>query len=98
MAHHVLTHSHRSIAIELINDGDGRDAFAPAQIDVLVALLQDIARRHPAVTRAAVQRHSDLDRGRLPCSPARRRKLDPGAAYPHQAVLDRVFGTDAPVR
>ncbi len=98
VAHHVLTHSHRSIAIELINDGDGRDAFAPAQIDALVALLRDIARRHPAITRAAVKRHSDLDRGHLPCAPERRRKVDPGAAYPHQTVLDRVFGADAPAR
>ena len=92
VAHHVLTHSRRSIAIELINDGDGRDPFPPAQIDALVALLKDIARRHPAVTRAGVRRHSDLDRGRMPCAPERRRKVDPGDAYPHAAVLRRVFG------
>lgn len=92
VAHHVLTHSRRSIAIELINDGDGRDAFAPAQIDALVALLQAIAHRHPALTRAGIQRHSDLDRGRLPCAPERRRKVDPGPAYPHDAVIERVFG------
>ena len=98
VAHHVLTHSRRSIAIELINDGDGRDEFAPAQIDALVALLRDISQRHPAVTRAAVQRHSDLDHSRLPCAPERRRKVDPGDAYPHEAVLERVFGSGAPAR
>ena len=92
VAHHVLTHSRRSIAIELINDGDGRDPFPPAQIDALVALLQGIAQRHPQVTRRSIQRHSDLDRGRLPCAPDRRRKVDPGAAYPHGEVLRRVFG------
>lgn len=92
VAHHVLTHSRRSIAVELVNDGDGRDPFPPAQIDALVALLQDIVRRHPGVARQGIQRHSDLDRGRLPCAPERRRKLDPGEAYPHRAVLDRVFG------
>ncbi len=92
VAHHVLTYSHRSIAIELINDGDGRDTFSPAQIDALVTLLQGIAQRHPQVTRASVQRHSDLDRARMPCAPERRRKVDPGAAYPHDEVLDRVFG------
>ena len=80
VAHHVLTHSRRSIAIELINDGDGRDPFPPAQIDALVALLQGIAQRHPQVTRRSIQRHSDLDRGRMPCAPERRRKVDPGAA------------------
>ena len=37
VAHHVLTHSGRSIAVELSNDGDGRDPFPAAQIDALVA-------------------------------------------------------------
>ena len=95
VAHHVLTHSRRSIAIELINDGDGQDPFPPAQIDALVALLQDIVRRHPQVGRAGVVRHSDLDRGRLPCAPKRRRKVDPGSAFPHQEVLRRVFDPPA---
>ena len=95
VAHHVLTHSRRSIAIELINDGDGQDPFPPAQIDALVALLQDIVRRHPQVGRAGVVRHSDLDRGRLPCAPKRRRKVDPGSAFPYQEVLRRVFDSPA---
>ena len=92
VAHHVLTHSQRSIAVELINDGDGRDPFPEAQIDAVVALLKAIARRHPAIDRTRVLRHSDLDRGHMPCDPARRRKVDPGTAYPHAAVLERVFG------
>jgi N-acetylmuramoyl-L-alanine amidase len=91
VAHHVLTHSARSIAIELINDGNGRDPFPPAQIDALVRLLQDIAQRH-ALGRESIQRHSDLDRSKMPCAPDRRRKVDPGEAYPHEAVLERVFG------
>jgi N-acetyl-anhydromuramyl-L-alanine amidase AmpD len=86
----VLTHSARSIAIELVNDGDGRDPFAAAQIDALVALLKDIVRRH-GIARAGIVRHSDLDRSMLPCAPQQRRKVDPGDAYPHRAVLDRVF-------
>jgi hypothetical protein len=90
VAHHVLTHSARSIAVELVNDGDGRDPFATAQIDALVALLKDIVRRH-GITRAGIVRHSDLDRSILPCAPEQRRKVDPGDAYPHHAVLDRVF-------
>jgi N-acetyl-anhydromuramyl-L-alanine amidase AmpD len=90
VAHHVLTHSARSIAVELVNDGDGHDPFAAAQIDALVALLKDIVRRH-GITRAGIVRHSDLDRSMLPCAPQQRRKVDPGDAYPHRAVLDRVF-------
>jgi N-acetylmuramoyl-L-alanine amidase len=90
VAHHVYRHSARSIAVELINDGDGVDPFPAAQLDALVALLRDIRRRH-RIERAGIVRHSDLDHGRLPCEPAQRRKVDPGAAYPHDAVLERVF-------
>lgn len=90
VAHHVFSHSRRSIAIELINDGDGVDPFPEPQVRAVTALLQDIAQRH-GLLRAAVKRHSDLDRGTLPCDPARRRKLDPGPAFPFQAVLDAVF-------
>jgi hypothetical protein len=91
LAHHVLSHSARSISIELINDGDGRDPFPPAQIDALVALLKDI-RRRLGIRREGVFRHSDLDMGVLACDRQQKRKVDPGEAYPHQAVLDRVFG------
>lgn len=90
VAHHVFRHSLRSIAVELINDGDGRDPFPEAQLDALVALLRDIARRHGLQARQ-VKRHSDLDLARLPCAPERRRKVDPGDAYPHERVLERVF-------
>jgi N-acetylmuramoyl-L-alanine amidase len=90
VAHHVFSFSGRSIAIELINDGDGHDPFAEAQLTSLVELLRDIAQRR-GLQRSGVQRHADLDRGRLPCDTTQRRKVDPGAAYPHEAILDRVF-------
>jgi N-acetylmuramoyl-L-alanine amidase len=90
VAHHVYSVSGRSIAIELINDGDGRDPFADAQLSALVELLRDIAKRR-GVRRDGIRRHSDLDRGLLPCDRTQRRKVDPGAAYPHEAILDRVF-------
>jgi N-acetylmuramoyl-L-alanine amidase len=90
VAHHVYSVSGRSIAIELINDGDGRDPFADAQLSALVELLRDIKQRR-GIRRDGVKRHSDLDRAMLPCDRAQRRKVDPGAAYPHEAILDRVF-------
>jgi N-acetylmuramoyl-L-alanine amidase len=89
VAHHVLTYSHRSIAIELVNDGDGVDPFPEAQLDALVKLMRDIVARHN-VKRNGIKRHSDLDRGVMPCDPTRRRKVDPGDAFPHEATLDRV--------
>ena len=88
--HHVFHYSGRSIAIELINDGDGRDPYPAAQLDSLVKLLRDIQqRRH--ISRDHIKRHSDLDHGLMSCDRTQRRKVDPGAAFPYEAVLDRVF-------
>ncbi len=91
VAHHVYRVSDRSIAIELINDGDGVDPFPEPQLAALVTLLREIVQRH-GIAREGVVRHSDLDHGRMPCAPERRRKVDPGEAFPFEAVRDRVFG------
>jgi N-acetylmuramoyl-L-alanine amidase len=90
VAHHVYHYSQRSIAIELINDGDGRDPFPEAQITSLVNLLRDIRQRN-TITRAGIKRHSDLDTAPLPCDKTQRRKVDPGGAFAYELVLDRVF-------
>jgi len=90
VAHHVFRVSGRSIAIELINDGDGFDPFPDAQLAALVNLLHDIAQRH-GIARDGIRRHSELDQALLRCDRAQRRKVDPGAAFPHESVLDRVF-------
>lgn len=90
VAYHVFTYSARSIAIELVNDGDGVDPFPRPQLDAAAALIHDIAARR-GITRGNVKRHSDLDHGRMACDPSRRRKVDPGAAFPFKAVLDAAF-------
>jgi hypothetical protein len=89
-AHHVLHYSDRSIAIELINDGDGSDPFPEAQLASLVNLLRDIKQRR-GIRRDGIKRHSDLDHAKLPCDRTHRRKVDPGAAFPYETILDRVF-------
>jgi N-acetylmuramoyl-L-alanine amidase len=90
VAHHVLTYSGRSIAIELINDGDGVDPFPEAQVDALVKLMREIVQRH-GIKKEGIKRHSDLDRGFMPCAPKQRRKVDPGDAFPFEKMLDRVL-------
>ena len=90
MANHVFKYSGRSIAIELVNDGDGKDPFPKAQLDALVNLLKDIVRRR-SIARDGIKRHSDLDHGMLACDRKQRRKVDPGAAFPFKTVLNRVF-------
>lgn len=92
MVHHVFHYSQRSIAIELINDGDGRDPYPEAQLASLVELLRNILqRRH--ISRDHIKRHSDLDHGHMTCDRSQRRKVDPGAAFPYETVLDRVYLT-----
>jgi N-acetylmuramoyl-L-alanine amidase len=66
------------------------DPFPAAQLDQLVKLMRDIAQRHN-VKRNGIKRHSDLDRGVMPCDPKRRRKVDPGDAFPIDPVLNRTF-------
>jgi N-acetylmuramoyl-L-alanine amidase len=90
VANHVFHYSGQSIAIELINDGDGHDPFPEAQLASLVKLLRDIKQRR-GITRDGVKRHSDLDHAMLSCDRSQRRKVDPGAAFPYKAILDRVF-------
>jgi len=90
LAHHASGVNGRSVAIELINDGDGRDPFPDAQLESLVKLLRDITQRR-GITHDGIRRHSDVDRRRLSCDRTQRRKVDPGSAYPHEAILDRVF-------
>jgi len=90
VAHHVFKYSQRSIAIELVNEGDGRDPFPEPQLGALVTLLRDITRRR-GIGPVGIKRHSDLDHSMLSCAKAQRRKVDPGAAFPFQVVLDRVF-------
>jgi N-acetylmuramoyl-L-alanine amidase len=90
VAHHVMTYSQRSIAIELINDGNGVDPFPQAQLDALVKLLRDIKERR-GIKREGMKRHSDLDQALSPCDRKQRRKVDPGKAFPYEATLDKVF-------
>lgn len=91
VANHVLHYSGESIGIELVNNGDGHDPFPKAQLDTLVKLLRDIKQRR-GITRDGIKRHSDLDHAPLWCDRTQRRKVDPGAAFPYKAILDRVFG------
>jgi N-acetylmuramoyl-L-alanine amidase len=90
VANHVFHYSGQSIAIELINDGDGHDPFPKAQLATLVKLLRDITQRR-GIKRDGIKRHSDLDHALLSCDRTQRRKVDPGAAFPYQSILDRVY-------
>jgi len=100
IAHHVRGHNPHALGIELVNRGrwpdwlDSRrqqpdEAYPPAQIAALRALLQHLRQTLPALRQIAG--HEDLDTEHVPASdnPALRvaRKRDPGPLFPWTEVL-----------
>ena len=73
-----------SIGIEIQNPGhaDGYPAFPRAQIDAVIALSRDIARRH-RIAPAGVLAHSDVAIGR---------KIDPGEKFPWASLAREGVG------
>ena len=71
----------RSIGIEIVNGGHdfGLPDFPDAQIDAVIALLNDIFARWPSSTPCASSRHSDI---------APERKADPGEKFPWKRLAD----------
>jgi N-acetyl-anhydromuramyl-L-alanine amidase AmpD len=89
VANHVIGHNDTSIGIELVNAGDGVDPFPSAQIDGLVTLLCDVLARN-GLTASAIKGHADLDDRTFECGGVEaRKKVDPGALFPWQDVLER---------
>jgi N-acetylmuramoyl-L-alanine amidase len=103
VAHHVRGHNAQSVGIELVNTGrfpdwyDSRrqamdEAYTPAQIDALVALLAHLRATLPNLR--GIAGHEDLDTDRVAASddPALTvaRKRDPGPLFPWADVLARV--------
>ncbi len=96
IASHAIGWNRRSIGIELVNNGDGKDPFSEAQLAALIRLVREIRARHPQVTPANIRRHSDIDRSTFParkhgqaCTQFRR-KLDPGDAFPWPGFLETI--------
>ena len=103
IAHHTRGWNLRSIGIELVNTGryphwlDSRhqamdEAYTEAQVESLVALLQDLHARIPSLAQIAGHEDLDLDEVEASDDPALkvRRKRDPGPLFPWARVLEAV--------
>ncbi len=96
VASHAIGWNQRSIGIELVNNGDGKDPFPDIQIAALVRLVRDIRTRHVHIRPDNIRRHSDVDRSTFPArkhGPACthfRRKLDPGDAFPWSSFIEAI--------
>ncbi|MBT3218644.1 MAG: N-acetylmuramoyl-L-alanine amidase [Proteobacteria bacterium] len=100
VAHHVRGANNRSIGIEMINNGDGNDPYPEAQVRRATDLLEDILRRN-SLPPDAISTHAALDTRYVECSQnsdeswtttnnnegrGQRRRIDPGPAFPLNAV------------
>jgi N-acetyl-anhydromuramyl-L-alanine amidase AmpD len=82
IAVHAVGRNERSIGIELINAGDGREPYPEAQIEALVKLIKGIQQRW-RIPLAEIKGHEDVDRSTFPCGGQQaRRKQDPGPLFP----------------
>lgn len=96
IANHAGNANKTAIGIELVNTGDGVDPFPAVQIDALVTLLCDIAERN-TLGASDIKAHADLENGMMTCGGKEtRRRVDPGALFPWQDVLERVEKCRAP--
>ena len=90
IANHALGNNQKSIGIELINKGDGKDPFPSQQIDALVHLLKGIKARW-SLDASNILRHSALDSRTFNCGGKKiKLKQDPGLAFPMKEIIKRV--------
>lgn len=101
IAHHCRGWNARAIGIELVNSGRWPhwlhaahqamdEPYPEPQVAALIALLQDLRRRFPAIVQLAG--HEDLDPEEVPAEDDPRmrvrRKRDPGPMFPWARVLE----------
>ena len=91
VANHTLGWNQTAIGIELVNHGDGIEAYPKAQIDALIALVKGVMIRHSGITKNRVVRHSDADQSTFECSGViHKRKTDPGVQFDYIEFMQRI--------
>lgn len=95
IAIHAVHHNDRSIGIELINNGDGRDPYPAVQIEALAKLVQEVQQRW-RIPLSEVKGHEDVDRSSFPCGGREaRRKQDPGPLFPWDRLKLQLLVADS---
>jgi N-acetylmuramoyl-L-alanine amidase len=91
IAYHALSYNTHSIGIELVNRGDGREVFPPAQIASLVTLLRRMVNQYH-LGRGQLVTHAAIDNRSFKCGAGEYKlKQDPGALFPMDQVLSQIF-------
>jgi N-acetyl-anhydromuramyl-L-alanine amidase AmpD len=91
IANHTYGANTTSIGIELVNRGDGAEAFGEPQIVRLIEVIKQIRQQYSLIRLENIVAHSDIDQRTCPCSGViYRRRQDPGASFPMGRVLKEV--------
>ncbi len=86
VANHAKGHNQTSIGIELINKGDGKEAYSEEQIKSLINLLKEIRSRYK-IPLVNIKGHSDIDTRTFECGSSKiKKKQDPGSNFPWSKI------------
>lgn len=90
VANHSVRVNSRAIGIELVHRGDGKEPFATAQFNALMALVKQNCSRHDIQLQHIVAR-SDVDQRTCTCGDGNfARRQDPGPNFPIAELRARV--------
>jgi N-acetylmuramoyl-L-alanine amidase len=88
IAYHASSNNKQTIGIELVNSGDGIEAFPYSQIFSLIYLISDIRKRNPQIFLQNIVTHSMVDQRTCTCgNEVYYRRTDPGIAFPYAEIM-----------
>jgi N-acetyl-anhydromuramyl-L-alanine amidase AmpD len=91
IANHAAGVNDVTIGIEMVNRGDGAEAYPAEQIKPLVGLIHDLRREFPRIALENIVRHSDIDQRTCKCGGVTyNRRQDPGSNFPFDEVRQSV--------
>lgn len=90
VAIHTVGHNENAVGIELINHGDGKEAYPEVQVQALAKLVREVQKRWK-VPLGQVKGHEDVDSSTFSCAgKSVRRKQDPGPQFPWTQVRQQL--------
>jgi len=89
VANHALGWNERSIGIELVHNGDGREKLTSLQWQATQALVNRLVTKYPRINKKRVFRHSDIDSRTFDCGGVSvKQKQDPGNTFDYSRFID----------
>ncbi len=91
VANHAIGWNHRSIGIELLNQGDGIEGYPKSQMLSLQLLITQLKDKYPLIKIKNILRHSDIDHRSFKCGiDTVKQKQDPGLLFDYPGFLHQI--------